>query len=311
MRFLFVTLFVLFPALFLEGQRFRVATWNIENAFDTLHDEGKNDWEFLPSAEREWNSGRYWRKLRGISQTIAAMELPVLVGLQEIENDTVLRDLTRRTALWNAHYRYLVTNSPDERGVDVALLYNPKMFSLLHWKALSVPAVENGLRPTRDILLACGKIGSDTVHVCVVHLPSRRNNNRSTRQLRSLATKTLTTMLDSLRGRNVIVMGDFNVEEGDGLFDELSSTLSPLLLKVGKGSNTVRGTYYFRGIWGYIDHILVSHALKPYVIGTSRECRFSWLLRTTKNIPHRTYGGTNYIGGLSDHLPLVVDMEIK
>ena len=91
MRFLFVTLFVLFPALFLEGQRFRVATWNIENAFDTLHDEGKNDWEFLPSAEREWNSGRYWRKLRGISQTIAAMELPVLVGLNPFSTAGTLK----------------------------------------------------------------------------------------------------------------------------------------------------------------------------------------------------------------------------
>ena len=81
------------------GQRFRVATWNLENAFDTVHDEGKDDLEFLPTAERQWSSRRYWRKLRGITQTLAAMELPALVGVQEVENDTVLRDLTRRTAL--------------------------------------------------------------------------------------------------------------------------------------------------------------------------------------------------------------------
>ena len=129
---------MLLPLISVHGQRFRVATWNIENAFDTVHDEGKDDLEFLPRAERRWHSGRYWRKLRGITQTLAAMELPALVGFQEVENDTVLRDLTRRTALWPARYKYVITDSPDERGVDVALLYNPKVFSLLSWHALPI-----------------------------------------------------------------------------------------------------------------------------------------------------------------------------
>jgi endonuclease/exonuclease/phosphatase family metal-dependent hydrolase len=311
MRILFVVLVLFAPMFLVHGQVFRVATWNLENAFDTVHDVGKDDYEFLPSSERKWHGGRYWRKLRGITQTIAAMELPALIGVQEVENDTVLRDLTRRTALWSARYRYLVTDSPDERGVDVGLLYNPKVFSLIEWKSLSVPAKKYGLRSTRDMLLASGIVGDDTLHVCVVHFPSRRNDDEATRRLRSLVSDVLANVLDSLKGKNVIVMGDFNAEVGDELFSRFSTSLYSLLPQSKKNSNKVRGTYYFRGIWGYLDHILVSPQLLPFVKGNAMECRFLWLLRTKKQIPHRTYGGKNYLGGLSDHLPLVVDIDMK
>ena len=309
MRYLFVLLSMLLPLTSVHGQRFRVATWNIENAFDTVHDEGKDDLEFLPHAERRWHSGRYWRKLRGITQTLAAMELPALVGFQEVENDTVLRDLTRRTALWSARYKYVITDSPDERGVDVALLYNPKVFSLLSWHAVRIPSQEHGLRPTRDILVANGMVGKDTLHVCVVHLPSRRNNDAATRQNRTLAVHTLCNILDSLKGRKVMIMGDFNAEPGDEIFTSLSQRLITLMPTDRKILNDKRGTYYFRGVWGYLDHILVSPELHRHSLGKATECRFPWLLRTEKQIPHRTYGGTSYLGGLSDHLPLSVEFS--
>ena len=286
-----------------------MATWNIENAFDTVHDEGKDDHEFLPQAERRWHSGRYWRKLRGITQTLAAMELPALVGFQEVENDTVLRDLTRRTALWSARYKYVITDSPDERGVDVALLYNPKVFSLLSWHAVRIPSQEYGLRPTRDILVANGMVGKDTLHVCVVHLPSRRNNDAATRQNRALAVHTLFNILDSLKGRKVMIMGDFNAEPGDEIFTSMSKYATSLIPTGRKTSNDKRGTYYFRGIWGYLDHILASPELHRHSLGKATECRFPWLLRTEKQIPHRTYGGTSYLGGLSDHLPLTAEFS--
>ena len=310
MRYLFVLLSMLLPLTSVHGQRFRVATWNIENAFDTVHDEGKDDHEFLPQAERRWHSGRYWRKLRGITQTLAAMELPALVGFQEVENDTVLRDLTRRTALWSAHYKYVITDSPDERGVDVALLYNPKVFSLLSWHAVRIPSQEHGLRPTRDILVANGMVGKDTLYVCVVHLPSRRNNDRTTRQNRTLAVHTLCNILDSLKGRKVMIMGDFNAEPGDEIFTHLSKRLVTLMPTDRKTLNKKRGTYYFRGIWGYLDHILVSPELYRYALDKATEYRFPWLLRTEKQIPHRTYGGTSYLGGISDHLPLIADFSV-
>ena len=311
MRYLILLLFMLLSMILAHGQRFRVATWNIENAFDTVHDEGKDDFEFLPGAERRWHSGRYWRKLRGITQTIAAMELPALVGIQEVENDSVLRDLTRRTALRSAHYQYVITDSPDERGVDVALLYNPRQFSLLSWHAVRVPSRQHGLHPTRDILVASGMIGSDTLHACVVHLPSRRNTDSATQRNRALALATLCGVLDSLKGKNIVVMGDFNAEPGDKIFSQLSQYLCTLMPTDKKILKAKRGTYCFRGIWSFLDHILVSPKLHSYANGEARECLFPWLLRSEKQVPHRTYGGTSYLGGLSDHLPLVADFDIR
>lgn len=311
MRYLCILLIILAPAIFCHAQKFRVATWNVENTFDTIHDEGKDDYEFLPTAERKWHSGRYWRKLRGITQTLAAMELPALVGLQEVENDSVLRDLTRRTALWPAKYRYIITNSQDERGIDVALLYNPEVFSLTSWHPVRVPTNENGLRPTRDVLVASGIVGEDTLHVCVVHLPSRRNNNKSTRLSRELAVNALCNILDSLENRKILVMGDFNAEPGDKIFTQLSQQLITTMPTDKKTLRDMRGSYYFRGVWSFLDHILVTAELHDHCMQQAQECRFPWLLRTDKGIPHRTYGGTSYLGGISDHLPVILDIDIS
>lgn len=307
-----------------RGQRLRVAFWNVENLFDTIHDNGKDDREFLPDAQRHWNSSRYWRKLRGITQTIAAMgeggELPAIVGVCEVENDSVLRDLTRRTALYNAHYRYVITDSPDQRGVDVGLLYRPESFNLYNWHPVRVPSQENGLRPTRDILVASGTVASgDTIHVCVVHLPSRQNNNLATRQNRMLAVKTLMNIADSLglgsddysvKPAKMLIMGDFNAEPGDEIFDLICPPLQTLMPTDRKELRGRRGTYYFRRVWGFLDHILVSRGMLPMVTSQAKECRFPFLLRTDRQIPWRTYGGTSYLGGLSDHLPVMVELQI-
>ena len=311
MRYLSFAILLLILCQTMPAQRLRVATWNIENMFDTCHDYGKQDLEFLPSAPRRWTSGRYWRKLRGISQTLAAMELPAIVALQEVENDTVLRDLTRRTALWSAHYSYVMTDSQDERGVDVGILYRPEQFRLYSYRGVRVPSTVYGLRPTRDLLYAAGVLPSgDTLHVIAVHFPSRRNNDAASRQNRELAVRTMLELVDSvsLAGTpDIIVLGDFNAEPGDGIFKMTGSRLVSI---VEQDKNKLRGqtgTYYFRRIWSYLDHILVSPGMKNLVLGKAHECRFPFLLRTDRQIPHRTYGGEHYMGGLSDHLPLLAD----
>ncbi len=287
----------------------RIATWNVENLFDTLHDAGKEDYEYLPSAERGWGSWRYWHKLRGIGQTLAAMGLPSIVALQEVENDTVLRDLTKRTPLWKAGYRYVMTDSRDSRGVDVALLYDPREFSLLSYTSVRVPSEEAGLRPTRDILVCSGRVGAERhIHVVVVHLPSRRNNNASTRRLREMALSTLNGIIDSVGHRGVVVLGDFNAEPRDAAFDVIKGVRS-ILTTDRKTLRGERGTYCFRGLWGYLDNILVSEDLLPVVQGEARECRYEWLMRQDGKMPRRTYGGTFYMGGLSDHLPLIADFD--
>ena len=176
---------------------------NCENLFDCQHDSLKNDIEFLPGGAYHWTRTRYWQKLDRIGQTILSCgeqqvtnqlsprskaskrkeggvnngkswQLPDMVALCEVENDSVLHDLTRRSLLRNACYEYVMTNSPDERGIDVALMYSPYSFRLIDSHSVRVKPIK-GMRPTRDILYASGvTVSGDTLHVIVAHLPSRR-----------------------------------------------------------------------------------------------------------------------------------------
>ena len=108
-------------------RRLRCGCYNVENLFDTLHDEGRNDYEFLPDGSHSWNTYRYWRKLHHIAKVVAAMSEdygpPIFLGLCEVENDSCLRDLTHRSELRQMGYDFLITNGPDARGVETAMLY--------------------------------------------------------------------------------------------------------------------------------------------------------------------------------------------
>ena len=159
---------------------------NCENLFDTRHDEGKQDEEFTPEGTRRWTRTRYWRKLNAIGQDIlsCAEQLPSLVALVEVENDTVMHDLTRRSLLRNAGYEYLMTESPDVRGMNVALLYQPARFRPICYDALEVPTLPD-MRPTRQILYVKGETQrGDTLHFFVVHAPSRYGGELETRPYR-------------------------------------------------------------------------------------------------------------------------------
>ena len=131
---------------------------NCENLFDCRHDSLKQDVEFTPDGARHWTRTRYWRKLNHTGQTIlsCSQEIPDLVALVEVENGTVLHDLTRRSLLRNAGYQYLMTESSDVRGIDVALLYLPESFRPICYESISIPLVKD-MRPTRDILYVQGE----------------------------------------------------------------------------------------------------------------------------------------------------------
>jgi len=190
----------------MAGNGFTFVELNCENLFDCVHDSLKDDYDFLPDGKNHWTRTRYWRKVNRIGQEIIACgedsvewHLPDLVALCEVENDSVVRDLTKRSLLRKARYEYLVTASPDVRGIDVALLYNPFSFQLLHSRHIRVQPLK-GMRPTRDILYACGIILSgDTLHVLVVHAPSRSGGERDTRQHRRVVAEQLCATVDSIR----------------------------------------------------------------------------------------------------------------
>ena len=160
---------------------------NCENLFDYHHDEGKDDTEYLPEATRHWTKKRYWQKLNNIAQELLSCSddgIPDMIALCEVENDSVLHDLTSRSLLRNAGYEYLMTNSPDLRGIDVALLYSPYTFAPIRSYSIRVTPVEQ-MRPTRDILYACGQtVSGDTLHVFVVHFPSRFGGEKYSRPFR-------------------------------------------------------------------------------------------------------------------------------
>ena len=170
---------------------FTLIELNCENLFDTRHDSLKNDTEFLPEGSHHWTRTRYWHKLNDIGREIIALgddsagwRLPDVVAMCEVENDSVMYDLTKRSLLRKARYEYLMTDSPDERGIDVALMYNPVTFRPLSHHAIRIPLLPD-MRPTRDILYVAGLAGeADTLHLFVVHAPSRMGGERASRPFR-------------------------------------------------------------------------------------------------------------------------------
>ena len=313
MRFL-LSLLVL--CLCFEAKSQRIVWWNVENLFDCQHDSLKEDHEFLPEGSYYWTKSRYWKKLDNISRTIAAIAgddaWPMVVGMCEVENDTVLRDLTRRSPLRIARYAYIHEEGPDERGVDVAMLYDSLQFRLLGHKAVRVPSKEHGFNPTRDILHAWGLCPTlpDTLHIIIVHLPSRARNGRKGEAHRRLAVSTLCSLLDELTGKNVLLMGDFNAEPTDKIFREIGKRMTSLVPQNRKELRQAQGTYYFRKLWGYLDHILVSPSLL-HLVSERVSVGYLPFLLTEKGTPFRTFQGPVYKGGISDHLPIWVDLLSK
>lgn len=287
--------------------------YNVENLFDTRHDTLKNDFDFLPDGSYRWTPWRYWRKLDNIARVIAAVAeqdgWPMLVGMCEVENDTVLRDLTTRSPLRTAKYMYVHSEGPDLRGVDCCLLYQPSLFRLQGSEAIRVPSEKYELRPTRDILHVWGCLTQtdSLLHIFVLHFPSRAGGDKSGTQNRMLAAETLCRALDKLSGERVLVMGDFNAEPKDVIFQPILQRLVSLIPQKRKELKRAQGTYYFQGLWGYIDHMLVSPSMQSFCESRVHVGKFPFLL-TEKGTPWRTFQGPSYKGGYSDHLPLYVDV---
>lgn len=288
---------------------------NCENLFDTRHDEGKDDMEFLPDGPRHWTPAKYWRKLNAIGQEILSCseQLPDLVALVEIENDSVLHDLTRRSLLRHAGYEYLMTASPDVRGLDCALLYQPACFRPLCYDELEVTPL-TGMRPTRSILHVVGEtIGRDTLHVFVVHAPSRYGGELETRPFRRQVVETLLAAIDDVNAEDIIVVGDFNdYAESPSLQLLETHGLRNVSCQAPSLHGRARGTYRYQGEWRSIDHVLVSPAMALRV-DTVRINDAPFLLEEETRYggwkPFRTFNGFRYHRGFSDHLPLVVSFR--
>lgn len=354
MRILF-TLFCLFALATTAGaqelRRFRLQSWNVENLYDTLKTADRDDGDFLPDGRYGWNTPRYWTKQGHLARTIleAGGLQPVdVVALCEVENDSVVHDLCRRTRLASLGYDYVVSDSPDLRGIDVALIYQPTSFRLLNHSTHGVPHDSLSERPTRDVMLCSGVIPTgDTLDIIVVHFPSRRGGQHASAPYRLRAADVVCRLADSLRAVRhrpaIVVMGDCNDEPhdlslqriGEHGFDNCArearavggdpatplpdSALQPRRHRRrqadaprAKAMRSIKGTYFFQKEWSRIDNVLVSHeAAARFKAGSCSILAPDYLLETDASgfpIPFRTYRGPSYHGGVSDHLPLVLDL---
>ena len=256
---------------------FKAVSYNVENLFDIEDDSLKNDNEFLPTATRHWDYHKYRKKLDNLAKVIIAVgngEIPALVALCEVENDTVMHHLTNYSALREANYRYLMTNSKDERGIDVALLYQRHLFKPIASQSLSIEPTDKQLSPTRDVLHVSGLlINGDTLDVFVCHFPSRSRGTKLTEPYRKRAANRVKTTADSIlsvrqRGQ-VLIMGDLNDDATDKSITEVLGARGNIkklvsgdlynpyieLLKAGYG------TLGYRDAWNLFDNIIVSENL--------------------------------------------------
>lgn len=328
--FLFFLIFSF--VLTVEAQRemrFRIMEYNCENLFDTIHDYGKDDLAFTPDGEYTWNTPRYRRKQSDLSRVIleAGGLQPVdLIGICEVENDSVLTDLVRHTRLAALDYEYVMTESRDVRGIDVALIYQPYSFRLISHNSFRVAYDAEKERPTRDVLLCSGVIPvGDTLDVMVVHFPSRRGGVKATEGYRRRVADVVCRVADSLKvvrqQPSIVVMGDCNDEPDDTSlrlireagFDNLSASAKAVGNGVtDKRLRSIKGTYYYQKSWSRIDNILVSHdAVRRYKAGEAMIFAPDYLLEVNADgflMPFRVYRGPAYHGGVSDHLPLLLDL---
>jgi len=311
-------------------QEYTVVSYNVENLFDTIDDPNIPDEEFLPESEKKWDNKAYQKKLDDLVKVITevnSVELPEIVGLVEVENHKVLEDLVG-TALLKNQYNIIHEESPDYRGIDVALIYRLDAFQEISHEVLPVVFPDDPNFKTRDILHVTGKIKNKTIHVFVNHWPSRIGGDDKTEPKRVLAASVLKNKTDQILAADpkakIIIMGDMNDEPVNKSLKETLDAGSPdsgskLVNLMFPDDNAGLGTYFYSGNWNMLDNIVVSGYVlngKGIKVEDSKGNIFrkDWMIYTNKNgdqTPNRTYVGNRYVGGVSDHFPVYFKMIVK
>ncbi len=331
--FLGLILHLALPSQNNERQNLKIMCYNVENFFDCVDDSLTDDSEFLPTGMRGWNITKYQKKQVNIGKVITSIggwEAPALVGLCEVESNKCLYDLTHYSGLKNLQYKFLHHESPDARGVDVALLYQPRIFKPIHNEAIRINFPSSPTTKTRDILFASGVIPTgDTLHIFVCHFPSRLGGELESDDKRMFVASVVRAKVDSLFASNsksnIVIMGDFNDYPTNKSMVEIlkakplttnnaPNDLYNMVYKMhveGKGSNKHNGE------WGALDQMIISGNLldsSAKIHTTQNVVHFfdaDFVLEDDKLFlgkqPFRTYVGMKYQAGFSDHLPVYAD----
>ena len=314
-----------------------VGFYNVENLFDTINTPGVNDTDFTPTGANKWDSKKYYEKLDRLAEVISLMgadytpDGPAILGLAEVENKEVIFDLTQHARIKARGYQIVHYDSPDKRGIDVALIYQPKYFTVesSSTHTLVIPGRDNFF--TRDMLLVSGQFMGERMHFIVAHWPSRRGGEKRSSPFREAAGLLAKNIIDSItlaEGPNakVVFMGDLND-------DPINKSVKVNMKSKGDITKVVPGTMfnpfeelYRKGIgtlawqdaWNLFDQIMMTPAYvlnkegfhfykavvfnKPFL--AQKEGRF-------KGYPWRSFAGGAYIGGYSDHFPTYILLKKK
>jgi endonuclease/exonuclease/phosphatase family metal-dependent hydrolase len=343
---LFVTFCLMLVGIAVSAQNkltgYAVGFYNLENLFDYTHDEGKNDYEFLPNGSYHWNQMKYEHKLKNMSRVLSEMgtdKIPygcAFIGVSEVENDHVLTDLVAQPALAARGFKFCHIEGPDRRGIDCALLYNPKYFTVNNVKLVPyVPELpKDSTFKTRGFLTVSGQLAGEHVAVIVCHLPSRRSGSF----YRETGGREVRAVKDSLLREDpkvkVFVMGDMNDDptnmsmyEALGAKEDIDKItaeemFNPWYNTLVKGHT---GTLKYQGNWNLFDQIIMS----PNLLNQNGKKDFSSLKYISHQIFRRDYlfqesgkykgntkrttAGGVWLDGYSDHLPVVVYLakEVK
>lgn len=316
-----------------------IGFYNLENFFDTTHDTGKNDYEFLPGGKKGYTGSVYLQKLHNMASVLKDMGTAyspdgiAVLGVSEVENEKVLNDLVRDPQVANRHFQFVHYESPDARGVDVALIYNPMYLKVETSKPLKVElsaGSHNGATATRDILYVKGTIHGETFHFFVNHWPSRLGGQAASEGDRAIAANVARHAADSILSvdpkSNIILMGDLNdnpdnnsvtkVLRSNGNLEDkdMTSFYSPFLQMFSKGI----GTLAYQDAWALFDQIIISRNLlsredpknhyffyKPSIFKRDDMIQ---LTGRYKGYPKRTYDFDRFADGFSDHFPTFITL---
>ncbi|MEI6049856.1 MAG: endonuclease/exonuclease/phosphatase family protein [Bacteroidota bacterium] len=313
-------------------QPVRLMFYNVENLFDINDDTLKNDNDFLPGGLLRWNLTRYNKKINSLYKTIVAAgewNPPAVVAFCEVENRKVLEDLVYGTYLSKYNYKIVHEESPDQRGIDVCLIYRKDLADVIAYRYWIPSGIKREDFTTRSVLYTKCVINTDTVHIIVNHWPSRRGGVLAMEGLRMkiaamVREKADSIMAKSSNGVKIIILGDFNSTPDD---QEMRSLVSPSesgisLVNLSESlAAKGQGTYRYMGTWEMIDQVIVSDRLLTSDTGlyTNEEnlkiFKPDFLLKKDPKYPGvsplSTYRGFRYQGGFSDHLPVLLDLKVR
>lgn len=308
-----------------------IAFYNVENLYDTLDTPNTDDFEFTPAGPNKWNTEKYKVKLDHLSEVLSQLGTELtpdgaaVIGLAEIENDNVLNDLVKESKLKKRNYNIVHFDGPDRRGVDVALLYNPKYFKVTNSKSYRLTNPEDSSFRSRDQLMVSGTFDGEPMHFIVTHWPSRRGGEKKSQPLRILAAKLSRSIVDSILkvdpNAKVIFMGDLNDDPNNVSLTKYmqaaddEKNLQPHELYNTMADNFKKGigTLAHQDAWNLFDQMLITPQLiakngySSYKYYGCKVYNKSYLMSDSgryKGYPFRTYSGGTWTGGYSDHFPV-------